>query len=121
MSKEKKVTEEKVTKKDKKEKEVKKVEKKKLTKEEKKQLKVTKKAEKKKAKEEKKAAKKAKKSLFAKILGYFNGVKKEISRIRWTKGKELLKYSVAAVSFVLIFCVYFYVIDVLIALLRSSL
>ena len=56
-----------------------------------------------------------------KIVDYFKGVKKEISRIRWTKGKEMLKYSVAAVSFILFFCVYFYVIDVLVALLRSSL
>jgi len=56
-----------------------------------------------------------------KIIEYFKGVKKEISRIRWTKGKELVKYSVAAVSFILFFCVYFYVIDVLVALLRSYL
>ena len=56
-----------------------------------------------------------------KIVDYFKGVKKEISRIRWTKGKEMIKYSVAAVSFILFFCVYFYVIDLLIALLRSSL
>lgn len=62
-----------------------------------------------------------KKNIFSKIAGYFKGVKKEISRIRWTKGKELLKYSIAAVSFILFFCVYFYVIDVLVALLRSYL
>lgn len=62
-----------------------------------------------------------KKNIFSKIAGYFKGVKKEISRIRWTKGKELLKYSIAAVSFILFFCVYFYVIDVLVALLRSNL
>ena len=65
--------------------------------------------------------KKKKKNIFSKIVGYFKGVKKEISRIRWTKGKELVKYSVAAVSFILFFCVYFYVIDILVALLRSSL
>lgn len=74
-------------------------------------------------KEEKNTTKKTekKKSIFSKIAGYFKGVKKEISRIRWTKGKELLKYSIAAVSFILFFCVYFYVIDVLVALLRSNL
>ena len=66
-------------------------------------------------------SKEKKKSLFSKIGGYFKGVKKEISRIRWTKGKELAKYSVAAVTFILFFCVYFYVIDILVALLRSSL
>ena len=69
----------------------------------------------------KKETKENKKSIFSKIIGYFKGVRKEISRIRWTKGKELGKYSVAAVSIIFFFCVYFYVIDLLIALLRSSL
>jgi len=72
-------------------------------------------------KETKKPEKKNKKNIFSKIMGYFKGVKKEISRIRWTKGKEMVKYSIAAVSFILFFCVYFYVIDMLVALLRSSL
>ena len=85
---------------------------KKVTNKNKKETKNTKKAEPKKEK---------KKSIFSRIKGYFKGVGKEISRIRWTKGKELLKYSVAAVSFILFFCVYFYVIDMLVALLRSSL
>lgn len=62
-----------------------------------------------------------KKSIFSKVAGYFKGVRKEISRIRWTKGKELLKYSIAAVSIILFFCIFFYVIDILVALLRSSL
>ena len=100
MSKENKVTEEeKVTKKVKKEKETKKKD----------------------TKEVKKETKEKKKSIFSRIVGYFKGVRKEISRIRWTKGKEMLKYSVAAVSFILFFCVYFYVIDVLVALIRSYL
>ena len=75
----------------------------------------------KKSKEVKKENKKSKKNIFSKIIGYFKGVKKEISRIRWTKGKELGKYSLAAVTFILFFGVYFYVIDILVALLRSGL
>lgn len=70
---------------------------------------------------ETKVEKEKKKSIFKRIIGYFKGVKKEITRIRWTKLKELFKYSVAAVTFILFFGVYFYVIDVLVALLRSSL
>lgn len=104
MSKEKKVTEEKETKKSKKEV--------KETKKSKKDIKEVKKDTK---------TKEKKKGLFSKIAGYFKGVKKEISRIRWTKGKELLKYSIAAVVFILFFCIFFYVIDMLVALLRSSL
>jgi len=105
MSKEKKIAEEKLIKKTKGEKVSKKDTKKKETKASKKEAKTTEK----------------KKSLFSKITGYFKGVRKEISRIRWTKGKDLLKYSIASVSFILFFCVYFYVIDMLVALLRSSL
>ena len=56
-----------------------------------------------------------------KIFEYFKGVKKEISRIRWTNKKDLLKYSVSTVVFMLFFGVFFYAIDILVALLRSSL
>ena len=56
-----------------------------------------------------------------KIIDYFKGVKKEISRIKWTSRKDLLKYSVSTALFVLFFGVFFYVIDILVALLRSSL
>ncbi len=55
------------------------------------------------------------------MVEYFRGVKKEISRIKWTSKKELIKYSVSTVLFMLFFGVFFYVIDLLVALLRSSL
>ena len=56
-----------------------------------------------------------------KIVDYFKGVKKEISRIKWTSKKELLKYSISTIVFMLFFGVFFYAIDMLVALLRSSL
>ena len=59
------------------------------------------------------------KKIFSSIGKYFKGVRKEIGRIRWTTGKELAKYSVTAVSFMVFLGVYFYVIDLLISLLRS--
>ena len=55
------------------------------------------------------------------MIEYFKGVKKEISRIRWTNKKDLLKYSVSTVLFMLFFGVFFYAVDILVALLRSSL
>ena len=61
------------------------------------------------------------KKFFRGIVDYFKGVKKEISRIKWTSKKDLLKYSVASIVFVMFFGVFFYVIDMLVALLRSSL
>lgn len=57
----------------------------------------------------------------SKIIDYFKGVKKEVSRIRWTSKKELVKYSVSTVAFMVFFGVFFYAIDLLVALLRSSL
>ena len=50
----------------------------------------------------------------------YKGVKKEISRIRWTSKKELVKYSVSTVAFMIFFGVFFYAIDLLVALLRSK-
>lgn len=72
-------------------------------------------------KDKKKETKKEKKGLLKKIKTYFKGVKTEISRIRWTKGKDLLKYSITTVVFIVFFGLFFYVIDLLVALLRSSL
>ena len=60
------------------------------------------------------------KKIFQSIGKYFKGVKKEIGRIRWTTGKELWKYSVTAISFMLFLGVYFYAIDIVISLIRSK-
>lgn len=57
----------------------------------------------------------------SKIVGYFKGVRKEISRIKWTSKKDLLKYSISTIVFMLFFGVFFYAIDLLVALLRSNL
>ncbi len=53
------------------------------------------------------------------ITKYFKGVKKEIGRIRWTSGKDLFKYSVTTVTFMLVLGLYFYAIDLLVSLVRS--
>ena len=66
-----------------------------------------------------KKEKKAKENIFKKIGKYFKGVGKEIKRIRWTSGKDLVKYSVATVLFVLFFGVYFYAIDWIALVVRS--
>ena len=71
---------------------------------------------------EKKPVKKEKKNkgnVFEAIGRYFKGVGKEIKRIKWTSGKELVKYSIAAVAFVVFFGIYFYGIDWIALLVRS--
>ena len=55
------------------------------------------------------------------MIEYFKGVKKEFSRIKWAGKKELVKYSLSTILFMLFFGVFFYAIDLLVAFLRSSL
>ena len=54
-----------------------------------------------------------------KLVEYFKGIKKEISRIKWTNKKDLLKYSVASIICVVFFGVFFLGIDLLVAWLRG--
>ena len=60
------------------------------------------------------------KNIFKSITRYFKGVKKEVSRIRWTTPKDLIKYSTTAVLFMLFLGLYFYGIDLIITLVRST-
>ena len=60
-----------------------------------------------------------KENIFKKISKYFKGVGKEVKRIKWTNGKDLVKYSIAAISFVIFFGLYFYGIDWIVLLVRS--
>lgn len=60
-----------------------------------------------------------KESIFTKISKYFKGVFKELKRIRWTSGKELLSSSITSVIFIAFFALYFTGIELLVSLLRS--
>lgn len=62
---------------------------------------------------------KSKENIFKKITKYFKGVKKEMGRIKWTSGKDMIKYSAAALTFVIFFCLYFYVVELASAFIRS--
>ena len=71
---------------------------------------------------EKNATNKEKKkrvNVFKAIAKYFKGVGTEIKRIKWTTNKELIKYSIASVIFVVFFGLYFYAIDWITVLVRS--
>ena len=59
------------------------------------------------------------KKILNEIAKYFNGVRKETSRIRWTSGKDLISASTITIVFMICLGVYFYAIDLLITLLRS--
>lgn len=50
---------------------------------------------------------------------YLRDVKKEMSMVRWPSTKEVIKYSVASLAFVLLFALFFYGIDALFALVKD--
>ncbi len=52
-----------------------------------------------------------------KIAKFFKGVKKEISRVRWPNKKELIKYSIATIIFIIFFSLFFYLFDTIVAIL----
>jgi len=66
---------------------------------------------------EKKNTKKTKKGLG--IVNYFKDVKKEVSHVKWPDKKEMVKYSIATIVFIIFFALFFYLIEVIFALLKS--
>ena len=54
-----------------------------------------------------------------KVKQFFDEVKKELKKVRWPNRKEMLKYSVATISFVIFFALFFYLIDIAVAFIRT--
>ena len=54
-----------------------------------------------------------------KIKSFFIGVKKEMARVRWPNKKEIISYSVATISFIVLFACFFTLADVIIAGIRT--
>ena len=47
------------------------------------------------------------------IARFFVNVKKEMQMVRWPKKKEMIKYSIATISFILLFMVFFACADII--------
>lgn len=112
------------------EKQVKKVTKKKTVAKEVKEEKVLKEKDTKKKKTEVKEVKKEKdtkkknvkstgKETKAKKEGFFKGVKNEMSKVVWPSKKNMVKYSIATILFIIFFALYFFGIEVIMAWLKS--
>lgn len=56
-----------------------------------------------------------------KIKDFFISVKKETSKIKWPTKKEMIKYSGATISFMVFFGLFFFVLDVVFAFIKSLL
>jgi len=68
-------------------------------------------------KEEKKVEKK--KSLWVRFRIFCHGVGSEFKKVNWPTRYNMVKYSIATIVFVIFLAIFFYIIDVLFALIQS--
>ena len=54
-----------------------------------------------------------------KIKNFFKDVKKEISKVKWPTKKDMFKYSLTVILFIVFFALFFSAIDVVVALIKS--
>ena len=54
-----------------------------------------------------------------KIIKFFKGVKKEFGRIVWPTKKNMVKYSIATICFIVFFSLFFYLFDTIVALVME--
>lgn len=54
-----------------------------------------------------------------KIKNFFKDVKKEVSKVKWPTKKDMFKYSLTVILFIVFFALFFSAIDVVIALIKS--
>ena len=60
-----------------------------------------------------------KEGFIERIVLFFKGVRSEIKRVHWLDKKSMVKYSIATIFFIIFCAVFFYVINVLFALVQS--
>lgn len=60
-----------------------------------------------------------KKSLWIKIQLFFHGVKSEFLKVHWPSKENMIKYSIATIFFIIFCSAFFYLIDVIFALIQS--
>ena len=53
-----------------------------------------------------------------KIKNFFSNVKKEVSKVKWPTRKNMVKYTLITVVFIVFFAVFFLVLDFIIAYLK---
>ncbi len=54
-----------------------------------------------------------------KLKKFFSEVKKELGKVKWPNKKDMVKYSIATITFVIFFAVFFYAIDMAVAFIKS--
>jgi len=60
-----------------------------------------------------------KKGLFTKFRIFCHGVKSEFEKVHWPTKKDMVKYSIATIVFIIFCGLFFYAIDIIFALIKS--
>lgn len=63
--------------------------------------------------------KQEKQSLWTRFRIFCHGVKRETLSVHWPNKKDMVKYSVAAIFFIIFCAIFFYIIEILFALVQS--
>ena len=53
------------------------------------------------------------------IKAWFKGVASEFRKVRWPSKKEMIKYSIATIVFILFFALFFYAIELVIYFIKQ--
>ena len=70
-------------------------------------------------KEVKKDTKKKKEKKVKTKKKLFSGVRSEMAKVKWPSKKDMVKYSIATIFFIIFFGLFFYCIDLFLALLKE--
>ncbi len=60
-----------------------------------------------------------KKGLWTRFRIFCNGVKSEFKKVHWPSKEDMIKYSIATIFFIIFCGVFFYIIDIIFAFIRS--
>lgn len=66
-----------------------------------------------------KSSSEGKKSLWVRFRIFCHGVKSEAKKVHWPTKKDMIKYSIATVLFIVFCSLFFYIIDIIFALVQS--
>ena len=64
-------------------------------------------------------AKKQNKKTNVKKEGFLKQVKSEMKKVKWPTRKDMIKYSITTLCFIVLFALFFYIITVLFSLLKG--
>ena len=67
----------------------------------------------------KKKVKEEKKSLWVKFRIFCQGVKSEFLKVHWPSKKDMVRYSIASIFFIIFCSLFFYLINVIFALVQT--